>query len=100
MRSIQFHLFEIKRVLVYKSTIFKLTDLLFYTFSLKIIMTTKKYLRKNAKIIMCNWSNCDQKSQLSDILTEPLNLRGGYQPLLGAKTPLKIKAFTFQGGEG
>jgi len=25
---------------------------------------------------MYNWSNCDRKSQLSDILTEPLNLRG------------------------
>ena len=32
-------------------------------------MPTKNYLRKNG-------SNCDRKSQLSGILTEPLNPRG------------------------
>ena len=32
-------------------------------------MPTKKYLRK----IMFNGSNCDRKSQLTEILTEPLN---------------------------
>ena len=38
-------------------------------------MPTKKYKRKNAKKIMLNGSNCSQKSQLSEILTEPLNPR-------------------------
>ena len=39
-------------------------------------MPTKKYLRKKAKKIMFNGSNCNRKSQLSEILTEPLNPRG------------------------
>ena len=38
-------------------------------------MPTKKYLRKKANKIMYNGSNCDQKSQLSKILTEPSNPR-------------------------
>ena len=37
-------------------------------------MPTKKYLRKKGKV-MYNGSNCDRKSQLSEILTEPLNPR-------------------------
>ena len=45
-RSIRFLLFEIKRVFVYNSTIFKLTDLfIFDTFSFKMYMPTKNYLR-------------------------------------------------------
>ena len=35
VRNIRYFLFEIKRVLVYDSTIFKLTDLFIYTFSFK-----------------------------------------------------------------
>ena len=37
-------------------------------------MPTKNYLGKKA--IMYKGSNCDRKSQLSEILTEPLNPRG------------------------
>ena len=40
-------------------------------------MPTEKYFGKKAKKIMFNGSNCDRKSQLSRILTEPLNPRGG-----------------------
>ena len=36
-------------------------------------MPTKKYKRKKGLQIMFNGSNCDRKSQLSEILTEPLN---------------------------
>ena len=42
-------------------------------------MPTKKYLRRKAKKlclmgqIVFNGSNCDRKSQLSGILTEPVN---------------------------
>ena len=43
--SIRFLLFEIKRVLVYNSTIIYFTDL----FILYMHMPTKKYLRKKAK---------------------------------------------------
>ena len=46
VRSIWFLLVEIKRVLVYNITIFKLTDFLFYTFSFRAYMPTRKYLRK------------------------------------------------------
>ena len=39
-------------------------------------MPTKKYLRKKAnKLCLMHGSNCDRKSQLSAILTEPLNPR-------------------------
>ena len=37
-------------------------------------MPTKKYLKKGEQI-MFNGSNCNRKSQLSGILTEPLNPR-------------------------
>ena len=37
-------------------------------------MLTKKYLRKKVKKL-CMGLNCDRKSQLSEILTEPLNPR-------------------------
>ena len=39
-------------------------------------MPTKKYLRKKDYTIMFNGSNCDRKSKLSGLLTEPLNPRG------------------------
>ena len=51
VRSIWCLLFEIKRVLVYNSTIFKFTDLFICTFSFKMYMPTKKYLRKKDKIL-------------------------------------------------
>ena len=38
-------------------------------------MPTKKYLSKKAKKIMYKGSNCDRKSQLSEILKELLNPR-------------------------
>ena len=69
--SIQFLLFEIKRVLVFNSIIFYFTDLFILYIFLKIYMPTKKHFIK----IMFNGSNCDRKSQLSGILTEPLNPR-------------------------
>ena len=69
-RSILFRLFEIKRVFVYISTIFKLTDLFILYFSFKMYMPTKK-----GDKIMYKGSNCGRKSQLSEILTEPLNPR-------------------------
>ena len=52
-------------------------DLFIYTFSFKMYMPTKKSLKKyeNHYEIMYKGSNCDQKSQLSEILTEPLNRR-------------------------
>ena len=74
--SIRFLLFEIKRVLVYIiQQSFNLRICLFYIFSFKMHMPTKKYLRKKLKNVF-NGSNCDQKSQRSGILTEPLNPRG------------------------
>ena len=72
VRSIWFLLFEIKRVLVYNSVIFKLTDLFILY---RKFCTEKKYLRKKAKKLMYKGLNCDRKSQLSEILTEPLNPR-------------------------
>ena len=38
-------------------------------------MPAKKYIRKKGNKIMFNRRNCDLKSQLSGILTEPLNPR-------------------------
>ena len=51
VRSIRFHLFEIKCLLVDNSTIFKLTDLFILYFSFKMSMPTKTYLRKKDKIL-------------------------------------------------
>ena len=45
-------------------------------------MPTKKYLRKKAKKSCLIKSNCDRKSQLSGILTEPFN------PSVAAEHPL------------
>ena len=73
-RSILFLLFDLKRGFVYISTIFKLTDLFIDTFLFKMYIPTKSYLKKGYKV-MYNGSNCDRKSQLSGILTEPLNPR-------------------------
>ena len=51
MRSIRFHLFEIKRVLVYNSTILKLTDWFILYFFIQNVYAEKNYLRKKAKIL-------------------------------------------------
>ena len=70
VRSIRFLLFEIKRVFVYNSTSFKLTDLFIFYFFIQNVNADK-----NGYKIMYNGSNCDRKSQLSEKLTEPLNPR-------------------------
>ena len=75
VKSIRFLLFEIKRVLFINSTIFKLTDFLYHTFPFKMYIPTKKLFKNKGKQIMFNGLNCDGKSQLSGILTEPLNPR-------------------------
>ena len=60
-RSIRFLLFEIKHVLVYNSTIFKLTGLNILYFLFKMYTPTKNYYRKKGYKIMYKGSNCDQK---------------------------------------
>ena len=73
MSSIRFLLFEIKRVFVYNSTIFYLTDLFILYFFLQNAYADKKvFLKKKLKNVF-NGSNCDRKSQRSGIMTEPLN---------------------------
>ena len=47
---------------------------MFNTFHSKSICRQKLYQKKGKKV-MFNGSNCDSKSQLSRILTEPLNPR-------------------------
>jgi len=47
-RSIRFFLFDIKRVFVYISTIFKLMDLFILYFLIQNVYANKKYLRKKA----------------------------------------------------
>ena len=76
VNSIWFLLFEIKRVLVNNSTIQKLTDFFIpYTFSFQMYMSSKKCLGKKAIKNMFNGSNWVKKSQISGILTKPLNPR-------------------------
>ena len=82
-RNIWFLLFEIKRVFVYNSTVFRLTGLYVNTFSFKMYMPTKKYFKNKG-------SNCDLKSQLSEILTEPLNPRGTNKGDIGKERTTKI----------
>ena len=56
-------------------------------------MQTKNYFRKKDYKMMYKGSNCDQKSRLSEILTEPLNPRGGcyYFLVTFCATSLNIK---------
>ena len=61
---------EIKRVLVYNSTLFKLTDFFILCFFIQNAYANKKLFQKKGYKIMYKGSNCDQKSQLSEILTE------------------------------
>ena len=72
---IRFLLFEIKRVLVYNSTIFYFTDLFILCIFIQNAYADKKLLKEKGLQIMFNGSNFDCKSQLSGILTEPLNPR-------------------------
>ena len=44
-------------------------------FSLKLYMSAKKVFKRKDKKNKFNGIDCDQKSQLSGILTEPLNIR-------------------------
>ena len=44
-RSIRFLLFEIKRVFVYNSSVFRLTDLFILYFFIQNVYASKKYLR-------------------------------------------------------
>ena len=74
-RSIRFLIFEIKRVLVYNPTLFKLTDLFIFYFFVQNVYANKKLYQKKGYKIIYKGSNCDQKSQLSEILPEPLNPR-------------------------
>ena len=59
----RFLLLELNHVLVYNSTIFKLTILSFVTFLFKTRMPTKKDIRKNRKNFMFNNPNSDRKLQ-------------------------------------
>jgi len=73
--AFSFFLFEIKRVLVYNPKIFKITDLFILYFLFKMYLPKKQYLRKKAKNYVWWVQYCDLKSQLSEILREPLNPR-------------------------
>ena len=64
VKSIRFHLLEIKRVLV-----LYFNNLLPYGFIYTILFPSKCICQQ----IVFNELNCDRKSQLSGILTEPLN---------------------------
>ena len=75
VRNILFLFFEIKRAFVYISTIFKLTDLFILYFFIQNVYANKKWIKKKGYKVMYKGSNCDRKSQLSEILTEPLNPR-------------------------
>ena len=44
-RSIRFHLFEIKRVFVYNSTVFSLTDLFILYFFIQNVYANNKYFK-------------------------------------------------------
>ena len=73
--SIQFLIFEIKRVLVYNSIIIYFTDLFMLYIFIQNAYVNKKVLKKKGEQIMFNGSNCDRKSQFPGILTEPLSPR-------------------------
>ena len=75
VRSIRFLLFEIKRVLVYNSTIFKLTVLFILYFFIHNVYADKKVFEKKVKKFFLT-GQIDQKAKLLKIFTEPLNPRG------------------------
>ena len=51
---------------------------LFFHFFIQNVYANKKVFKKKGYKIMQKGSNCDLKSQLSEILTEPLNSRALY----------------------
>ena len=65
---------------------------LFYTFSFKMYMPTKKIFKIKGNKIMFKGSNCDRKSQFSEILTEPLNPRDLY---LSAFSPFHLAFYLY-----
>ena len=54
---------------------FRLTDLFILYFFIQNVHANKKLFKKKGYTIMYKGSNCDRKSQLSEILTKPLNPR-------------------------
>ena len=72
LTSIRFLLLEIKRVFFF----IYFTDFFILYFFIQNAYADKTVFKKNGLQIMFNESNCDRKSQLSGILTEPLNPRG------------------------
>ena len=66
-------------------------DLFIYTFPFKMYMPTKKSLKQKGYKIMYNGSNFDRKSQLSEILTEPLNPRDPLHLKKGLNLNLNFK---------
>ena len=65
MRSIWFLLFEIKRILVYNLTTFKLTGSFISYFFIQSAYADKKVFKKKGRKMIYKVSNCDRKSQLS-----------------------------------
>ena len=51
----------------------KLTDLFILYFFIQKVYTKKKLFNKKGYKVMYKGSNCDRKSQLSEIMTKPLN---------------------------
>lgn len=75
-RWVRLLIFEFNRVWVYNSTIFRLTDLHFYTFSFQTNMPKKTYKRemaKNLRLMIGKIVTCNRKSQLAGIRAELLN---------------------------
>ena len=62
VKSLRFLLFEIKRGLVYNSTIFKLTNLFIFYFFIQNVNANKKYLRKETNKVTAVW-NTDRTVQ-------------------------------------
>ena len=76
--AIGFFYLKSKRVLVFNSIIIYFTDLFSLYIFIQNAYANKKVFEKKANklfLIMFNGSNCDRKSQLSGILTVPLNPR-------------------------
>ena len=64
-----------RSILLLLFEILKLTDLFILYFFIQNVYANKKLFKKKGYKVMSNGSNCDRKSQLSEILTEPLNPR-------------------------
>ena len=64
-----------RSILLLLFEILKLTDLFILYFFIQNVYANKKLFKKKGYKVMSNGSNCDRKSQLYEILTEPLNPR-------------------------